>query len=84
MHEDPERPGKRADNGPSIARQGLQQQNVFLPMPPTIHQGFKHAHGLDDFGVAQVLRGVERGADMLLVGLGQWWPRQLLIDNGKH
>ncbi|MCY1428716.1 hypothetical protein D9M71_446120 [compost metagenome] len=80
MHQDPEGLGKRADYGASVARLGLQQQDVSLTMPPTVHKGFKHAHGLDDFSVAQIFRGVERRADMLLVGLGQYRSGQPLID----
>ena len=60
LHQEPERLGKRADYRGSIACQGLEQQDDFLPSPPTLHEGVEHAHGLDDFGVAQVFRSTER------------------------
>lgn len=70
--------------GASITNISFVGSTGALPPAPTIHQGFKHAHGLDDFGVAQVLGGVECRADVLFVGLGQHRPRQSFVDEGQR
>ncbi|MCY1314079.1 hypothetical protein D9M70_646720 [compost metagenome] len=50
------------------------------PGTPALAQVPKHAHGFDDFGVAQALVGKRGGGHMLTVGAMQRTIGELVVD----